>query len=47
VYGIDPNEKINPMPVDYLQKLRNMYKASGMAEPSNTQYGWVRANSVA
>jgi uncharacterized protein len=47
VYGIDPNEKINPMPADYLQKLRKMYKASGMGEPSNTQYGWVRADSVA
>ena len=47
VYGIDPNEKINPMPTDYLQKLRKMYKASGLGEPSNTQYGWVRADSVA
>jgi hypothetical protein len=45
VYGIDPNQKINPMPADYLQRLRKMYKASGMAEPSNTQYGWVRATS--
>jgi uncharacterized protein len=44
VYGIDPNEKINPMPADYLQRLRKMYKASGMAEPSNTQYGWVRSS---
>jgi predicted TIM-barrel fold metal-dependent hydrolase len=46
VYGIDPDEKLNPMPADYLQKLRKMYKASGMAEPSNTQYGWVRADSM-
>jgi uncharacterized protein len=46
VYGIDPNQKINPMPADYLQRLRKMYKASGIAEPSNTQYGWVRANAV-
>jgi len=43
VYGIDPNQKINPMPADYLQRMRKMYKASGVAEPSNTQYGWVRA----
>ena len=45
VYGIDPNEKINPMPADYLQRLRKMYRSSGMQEPSNTQYGWVRAAS--
>ncbi len=45
VYGIDPNEKINPMPADYLQRLRKMYRSSGMAEPSNTQYGWVRAGN--
>lgn len=46
VYGIDPKEKINPVPEDYLQRLRKMYKTSGMVEPSNTQYGWVRAESV-
>jgi predicted TIM-barrel fold metal-dependent hydrolase len=46
VHGIDPNQKLNPMPSDYLQRLRKMYRASGMAEPSNTQYGWVRAGSM-
>ncbi len=47
VYGMDPEAKRNPMPGDYLEKLRKMYKQSGMAAPSNTQYGWVRADSLA
>ncbi len=45
IYGIDPKEKINPLPSDYLQRLRKMYKESGMAERSDTQYGWVRADA--
>jgi len=44
VYGIDPEAKRNPMPSDYIEKLRRMYKQSGMVAPSNTQYGWVRAD---
>jgi len=43
VYGIDPEAKRNPMPTDYIEKLRRMYKRSGIAVPSNTQYGWVHA----
>src|SRR6059058_1358319 len=43
VYVIDPAAKRNPMPSDYIEKLRRMYKQSDMAAPSNTQYGWVRA----
>jgi hypothetical protein len=43
VYGVDPAAKRNPMPRDYLEQLRKTYKESGMAAPSNTQYGWVRA----
>jgi hypothetical protein len=43
VYGIDPQAKLNPMPVNYIEKLRRLYKQSGAATPSNTQYGWVRA----
>jgi uncharacterized protein len=46
VYGVDPKTKLDPVPPDYVEKLRRMYKQSGMAAPSNTQYGWVRADSL-
>jgi len=44
-YGIDPQAKLNPMPSNYVEKLRRLYKQLGAATPSNTQYGWVRASS--
>lgn len=47
VYGVDPEAKRNPMPGDYLEKLRKTYKQSGLGAPSNTQYGWVRSDSLA
>ncbi len=47
VYGVDPQARRNPMPGDYLEKLRKLYKQSGLNAPSNTQYGWVRADSLA
>jgi uncharacterized protein len=43
VYGVDPEAKRNPMPNNYIEKLRRMYKQSGILGPSNTQYGWVPA----
>ena len=43
LYGIDPQAKRNPVPADYLDRLRKQYKESGNPTPSNTQYGWVRA----
>jgi predicted TIM-barrel fold metal-dependent hydrolase len=46
VYGVDPEAKRNPVPSDYIEKLRRMYKQSGAAAPSNTQYGWVREDSI-
>ena len=46
VYGVDPEARRNPLPGDYLEKLRRMYKQSGASAPSNTQYGWVRADSL-
>jgi len=46
VYGVDPAAKRNPVPADYVEKLRKLYKQSGAALPSNTQYGWVRAETV-
>ena len=42
VYGVDPQAKRNPIPGDYVDRLRNLYK-QGNQRPSNTQYGWVRA----
>jgi len=41
VYGVDPKAKRNPVPGDYLDKLKKQYKAAGGPFPSNTQYGWV------
>jgi len=32
----------NPVPPDYIDRLRKKYKEVG-AMPSNTQYGWVAA----
>jgi len=46
VYGVDPEVRRNPMPTDYVEKLRRMYKQSGAFLPSNTQYGWIRANTL-
>src|SRR5438093_1436729 len=39
LYGIDPSAKRNPIPGDYVERLRKQYKEVGPA-PSNTQYGW-------
>ncbi len=47
VYGIDPRTKLHPVPDDYVERLRKLYKQAGAPTPSNTQYGWVRADSVA
>ena len=43
IYGVDPQAKRNPIPGDYVDRLRTVYKESGNPRPSNTQYGWVRA----
>jgi uncharacterized protein len=43
VYGIDPQAKRNPVPGDYVDRLKKLYKESGSPTPSNTQYGWVPA----
>ena len=40
VYGVDVAAKRNPIPHDYIDKLRKMYRADG-PRPSNTQYGWI------
>ncbi len=40
VYGIDPNLHRNPVPPDYVSKLKAAYLEQG-ARPSLTQYGWV------
>ncbi|MGA8144123.1 MAG: amidohydrolase family protein [Candidatus Acidiferrales bacterium] len=42
IYGVDPTAKRNPVPGNYIDRLKEMYKQTG-AQPSNTQYGWVRA----
>ena len=42
IYGVDPKAVRNPMPPDYIDRLRKKYKEVG-AMPSNTQYGWVAA----
>ena len=40
VYGIDPGLQRNPVPPDYVSKLKAAYLEEG-ARPSLTQYGWV------
>jgi len=43
VYGVDPAARRNPVPPDYVDKLRVKYKQMTGNLPSNTQYGWVPA----
>jgi len=43
VYGVDPKARRNPVPGDYVDQLRKLYKQAGNPTPSNTQYGWVAA----
>ena len=43
VYGVDPQAKRNPVPGDYVDRLKKLYKESGNPTPRNTQYGWVHA----
>lgn len=43
VYGVDPAAQVKPIPSDYVDRLKKTYAESGLAAPSNTQYGWVRA----
>ena len=40
LYGIDPNLPRNPVPSDYVSKLKAAYLDGG-ARPSLTQYGWI------
>jgi len=44
LYGIDPNLRRNPVPPDYVSKLKAAYREEG-AWPSLTQYGWVLEES--
>jgi len=46
VYSIDPKTRRNPVPGDYIEKLQRLYKQSGAASPSNTQYGWLHAECL-
>jgi predicted TIM-barrel fold metal-dependent hydrolase len=43
VYGVDPKAKRNPVPSDYVDRMKKLYMEAGDPAPSNTQYGWVRA----
>ncbi len=43
IYRIDPETKRHPIPGDYIDQLRALSRAAGGPFPSNTQYGWVRA----
>jgi len=40
VYGIDPSRHRNPIPPDFVSKLKAAYREQG-PRPSLTQYGWV------
>jgi len=43
VYRINPKAHRNPVPGDYIDRLKKLYKNAGSPAPSNTQYGWVAA----
>jgi predicted TIM-barrel fold metal-dependent hydrolase len=43
IYGVDPKAERHPVPGNYIDRLKTLYNQSGMATPSNTQYGWVHA----
>jgi predicted TIM-barrel fold metal-dependent hydrolase len=45
LYGIEPKAKRNPVPADYVDRLRKQYQETGKPTPSNTQYGWVHADA--
>jgi hypothetical protein len=45
VYGVDPSVHRNPVPHDFVSKLKAAYLHEGPA-PSLTQYGWVLERSV-
>jgi predicted TIM-barrel fold metal-dependent hydrolase len=40
LFGVDPAARRNPVPGDYVSRLRAAYREEGEA-PSLTQYGWV------
>lgn len=42
VYGIDPKERIKPLPTDAIDRLRALNAEARLSTPSHTQYGWVR-----
>lgn len=41
VYGVDPEAHRNPLPGDYVDRLKRLSADAGFAERSNLQYGWV------
>jgi len=41
IYGVDPKARRNPIPGDYVDRLRKLYKQAASPSPSHTQYGWV------
>ena len=43
VYGVDPKARRNPMPGDYVDRLKKLYQQAGGPQRSQTQYGWVAA----
>ncbi len=42
IYGVDPAARRNPVPDDYIDRLRELRGLGAAPPPSNTQYGWVR-----
>jgi hypothetical protein len=44
VYGVDPAAMLNPMPTDFVSKLKAAYR-DDRPQPSLTQYGWVLGSS--
>jgi predicted TIM-barrel fold metal-dependent hydrolase len=40
VFGVDPNAVLNPVPKDFVSRMKAAYLEQG-PQPSLTQYGWV------
>ena len=40
LFGVDPGAVLNPMPADFVSRMKAAYLEEG-PRPSLTQYGWV------
>ncbi|MCA9727730.1 MAG: amidohydrolase family protein, partial [Candidatus Eisenbacteria bacterium] len=41
IFGVSTRAQLGPVPDDYVERLREMYRGSNLSTPSHLQYGWV------